>query len=219
MINQRSVKIIFISKVYTFFFSVKLSILVLVASLTGIVYSCSRDEGPELSIVTDESPGVSAMHGVSKLTDILKRKNFSFETARTIDEAKGRVIIVAGLSGGKGLASQMLREEGRSVPEVPEALTILKTKWHKKPVWVISGFDDRGLMYALLDVADRISWCKRPESPMSEVREINEQPDVTERAISIYTMNRAYWESRVFDEAYWVRYLISLHKTVLTPWL
>ena len=35
--------------------------------------------------------------------------------------------------------------------------------WHTSVVfnskmWVIGGFDDRGLMYGLLDVADRIGW-------------------------------------------------------------
>ena len=44
-------------------------------------------------------------------------------------------------------------------------------------------------------------------NPMSEVKEITEQPDISERAISIYTMNRAYWESRIFNEDYWNRYL------------
>jgi len=61
-----------------------------------------------------------------------------------------------------------------------------------------------------LDVADRIGWSTDPKSPMSEVKEITEQPEVKERAVSMYTMNRTYWESRVFDEAYLNRYLDML---------
>ena len=66
------------------------------------------------------------------------------------------------------------------------------------------------LLYGLLDVADRISWSTNKKSPMSEVKEITEKPDVKERAVSMYTMNRAYWESRLYDEAYWTRYLDML---------
>jgi hypothetical protein len=170
----------------------------------------AANENPELSIVTDKAPGVSASHGLSKLTYALRAKNVSFEKVESINEAQGKTVIVAGLASGAGAAAQMLKAESRTVPEVSEALTIWKTDWQKKPVWVISGFDDRGLMYGLLDVANRISWSSDGKSPMSEVKEITEQPDVSERAISIYTMNRAYWESRFYDEAYWARYLDML---------
>ena len=91
-------------------------------------------------------------------------------------------------------------------------MTIWKTDWQEKSVWVVSGYDDTGLMYCLLDVADRIGWGTDPMSPLSEVQEITEQPDVTERAISIYTMNRNYWESRLYNKTYWERYLDMLAK-------
>jgi hypothetical protein len=32
------------------------------------------------------------------------------------------------------------------------------------------------------------------------------------RALSIYTMKRAYWESRCYDQDYWARYLDLLAK-------
>jgi hypothetical protein len=170
----------------------------------------AANENPELSIVTDKAPGVSVSHGLTKLTDALRAKNVSFEKVGSINEAQGKTVIVTSLASGEGAAAQMLKAGNHTVPEVSEALTIWKTNWQKKPVWVISGFDDRGLMYALLDVANRISWSTDGKSPMSEVKEITEKPDVPERAISIYTMNRAYWESRFYDEAYWTRYLDML---------
>lgn len=167
-------------------------------------------ENPELSIITDKAPGVSVSHGLTKLTDALRAKNITYEKVESMDGARGKSVIVMGLVSGEGTAAKILKAGNRTVPEVPEALTIWKTEWQKKPVWVISGFDDRGLMYGLLDVAKRISWSTDGKSPMSEVKEITEKPDVSERAISIYTMNRAYWESRFYDEAYWVRYLDML---------
>ncbi len=56
-------------------------------------------------------------------------------------------------------------------------------------------WDDRGLMYALLDVADRVGWAKDPKRPLSEVRDADEAPAVAERAISKYTMHRRCFES------------------------
>ena len=88
----------------------------------------------------------------------MQAKNITIEKVRTIEEATGEMVIVAGLGNGEGKASQLSKERNHEIPQVAEALSIWKTTWQKKQVWVISGFDDRGLMYGLLDVADRIGW-------------------------------------------------------------
>ena len=67
--------------------------------------------------------------------------------------------------------------------------------WSGKKVLLVSEADDRGLMYALLDVADRIGWAEDAQNPLSEVRNIEEKPAVAERALSIYTMHQGNFES------------------------
>ena len=156
----------------------------------------------QVSIVAEKSQGVPVSQAINKLIDAFKAKNITVEKIGSLDEARGNLIIVTGLSSGGGVAANLLKTANHLVPKVAEALTIWKTDWKKKPVWLISGFDDRGLMYGLLDVADRVSWSTDSKAPMSEVEEITEKPDVRERAISIYTMNRAYWESRFYDLKY-----------------
>ncbi|MEJ7739299.1 MAG: hypothetical protein WKF97_17875 [Chitinophagaceae bacterium] len=176
---------------------------------TGLsVYAAGQN--PDISIVTDKAPGVAVLNGLTKLTDALGAKHIIFEKCGSLKEAKGKSVIVTGLASGEGEAAGMLRSGSRAIPAVTEALTVWKTDWETKPVWVISGFDDRGLMYGLLDVANRISWSTNKSSPLSEVKDITEKPAVSDRAISIYTMNRAYWESRIDDQRYWARYLDML---------
>lgn len=180
---------------------------ILVFILSTSICCNTANENPEISIVTYDNPGITVLHGLTKLTNVLQEKNITFEKVGSVAEAKGKMVIVTGLSSGEGEAAQMLKAGNHVVPETPEALTIRKTKQQNKPVWVIGGFDDRGLMYGILDVAIRIGWVDDIKNPMSEVIEITEKPDVSERAISLYTMNRAYWESRFYDKAYWARYL------------
>jgi hypothetical protein len=184
--------------------------VILLFMLSGSGNSYPTYKSPVVSIVTDDNPGAPVMHGLTELTKALQKKNITFEKASSFGEAKGKLIIIAGLSSGTGEAARILNAGSHSVPEISEALTIWKTTWQKKSVCVISGYDDKGLMYALLDVTDRIGWSKDTEKPLSEVKEITEKPDVKERAVSIYTMNRTYWESRFYDEAYWTRYLDML---------
>lgn len=186
--------------------------IILIVLLTSF-YSFSPPEHPALSIVTDKTPGVSVNNGLNKLTEALKAKHVSFEIVTSLDKAKASTILLAGLSTGEGPAALMLQAEKRTVPAVSEALGIWKkTNSKDKTTWVINGFDDRGLMYGLLDVAERINWSTNSKTPLSEVAEIIEKPDVKERAVSVYTMNRAYWESRFYDEKYWSAYLDMLAK-------
>ena len=95
----------------------------------------------------------------------------------------------------------------QSVPTNAEALAIQHVDYRGKPAWAIAGSDERGLMYAELDVADRIRWSTNAAAPFSEVRDTIEKPEVATRGMTLFTMNRAYWESRFYDEHYWQRYL------------
>src|SRR5689334_4873017 len=58
--------------------------------------------GPELSIVTDKAPGNPVNNGLNKLIDALKAKGIPYEKASAVNRAKGKVILVAGLSTGEG---------------------------------------------------------------------------------------------------------------------
>ncbi|HCN83249.1 MAG TPA: hypothetical protein DIT07_06435, partial [Sphingobacteriaceae bacterium] len=161
---------------------------------------------PQLSIITDTGIGEVAMHGVDKLTETLKAKHITFEKVTSGANAHGQVLLVIGLSSGDGMAARLLKNRNHAVPKISEALTIWKTQWQKKPVTVISGYDDKGVMYGLLDVANRISWSTDRSAPLRYVKEVTSKPDIKERGLSMYTMNRAYWESRFYDENYWTQY-------------
>ena len=168
--------------------------------------------GPvKVSIVTDKNPAAPVLHGIKKLTEVLDAKNIAYEQVVSIDKVKGSNIIVAGLAYGDGLAAQMNKDFQKDIPEVSEALNVWKTNWQKKPVWVITGYDDPGLMYGLLDAAIRTEWGSK-SNPFEYIKEIVEKPEIATRAISMYTMNRAYWESRFYDETFWRRYLDMLSK-------
>jgi len=181
--------------------------------VSAMFHGCiSFNKKPELSIITDKSPGEEVLYGLDKVTQTLDFKKINYEIVETLQEAQGKTVLIAGLSIGNGLASAIMKEQNHTIPETPEALTIWKTTHLNKPAWIIMGYDNIGLMYALLDVADRIRWNIDKKSPLNYVTEITEQPEVKRRAVSLYTMNRAYWENRFFDDSYWTSYLDMLAK-------
>ena len=163
-----------------------------------------------VSVVTDDSPGPGAPHGLKKIIAALQSKGSTAERVDHAAAANGNVLIIAGLATGGGPAARLAKTIGASVPQTPEALLIRRTRLHGKPALLVTGSDDRGLMYAELDVADRIGWANDAADPLSEVRNAAEKPYMPERALSIYTMHQKTFESFFYDEQYWARYLDML---------
>ncbi len=163
-----------------------------------------------VSLVVDAEAGPAAVHGLGKVKLALQKKGFEVEQVTALDAARGRFPIVAGLAAGRGQAANLHKGLKIPPPTEPEALLIQHTDWKGKKLLLVIGADDRGLMYALLDIAQRIGWANDPQNPLSEVKNIQEKPYVVERALSKYTMQKAHFESYFFDEQYWARYLDTL---------
>jgi len=168
---------------------------------------CGAADAPQISLIADISLGAPARHGLRKLEAALRDKGISFDTTNFLETARGKTLIVAGLTTKAGGAAQLLKDDQLVAPTGAEALVIHRGQWKGRPLLVLAGSDDRGLMYAELDTADRIGWSTERENPLAEIRETVETPGVSERALSVYTMNRRYWESRFYNETYWARYL------------
>jgi len=163
-----------------------------------------------VTIVSDDSPGLAARHGLDKLVAALKARGVAVMQAHSLEEARGEALIVAGRATASGAAAALHKSLGVEPPEGAESLLIRRVKWTGKTAWLVSGADDRGLMYALLDVADRVGWAADTNNPLGEVRDASEKPYVAERGVSIYTMQQADFEARFFNEDYWARYFDML---------
>jgi hypothetical protein len=188
---------------------IALAILVLTLA-AGTAEKAIAAQALKVSIITDGAPGAPVRHGLAQLREALAAKGAACEEAGSPDGARGETLIIAGLAAGPGPAAQCIKEAKIAAPTEAEALLIQPTEWKGKKALLVTGADDRGLMYALLDVADRVGWAADPARPLSEVRDAREKPAVPERALSIYTMQRAAFEERFFDERYWAAYFDML---------
>jgi hypothetical protein len=160
----------------------------------------------EIALVADPAPGRAVRHGLSAVERALQSKGLPFERSLALGASKGRTTIVAGLSSGPGTAAELVAQRKLEVPHAPESLLVRRFDRDGTPIVLVTAADDRGLMYALFDLADRIDGTGAGDDRLSTVRDTTETPHVRDRALSIYTMHRASFERRLFDEAYWDRY-------------
>lgn len=163
-----------------------------------------------VSLVGDKAPGAPARHGLEKVKAALAARGVAFEETANVQSAHGRFLLVAGLASAAGPASELARSLAITPQSAPESLVIRNTEWKGKPLLLLNGSDDRGLMYSLLETADRIAWAADAEKPLSEVRDSVESPSVADRGVTIFTMQQAQFEDRLHNEDYWARYFDML---------
>ncbi len=153
----------------------------------------------QVALVAEGELAPPARHGLDKLRDALRVKGFEV----TASAAQADYVILAGTG-----ASPALQDSQAPAPAGRESLTIWRGRYQNKPAIALRGADARGLMYAALDTADRVAWSSA--DPFQYVRNTTEKPYLAERGISMYTMQRAYFESRLYDEAHWTHYFDTL---------
>ncbi|MDP2995869.1 MAG: hypothetical protein Q8N47_00185 [Bryobacterales bacterium] len=156
-------------------------------------------------LLADGRLDAPADYGLEKLRESLAAKGIPVERATNLSASGADFVVLAGQSSSARVAGA-LKTAKAALPQGAQALAIRRGTFQGKPALILCGSDARGLMYAALDTADRVSWSNNPRDPFSEVRDISETPYLLERGISIYTMQRAYFESRLYDETYWKRY-------------
>lgn len=165
-----------------------------------------------VSIVTDKNPGQPVLYAIGQLEASLKAKHITIERITDRKKATGDALMIMGLANGNGDAALLLHKSNRKIPATAEALTVWKTRLNNKKTVIASGYDNTGLMYALLDIADRIKQSNTSDL-FNKIEDISEKPAIKERAVSTYTMNRRYWELRLYDENYWKAYFDLLAKS------
>lgn len=165
-----------------------------------------------VSVITDSALDSPARYGITKLEEALRAKGVKV-TESSGALAGSDIAIVAGLGTGSGAAAQVLQEINAKAPAGAEALVIRTgATYDGKPALVLAGADASGLMYAALDLAERVDWAKTASNPFEFARDANETPVMKERGVAMFAMNRAYFESRLLDEKFWTKYFDMLAK-------
>jgi hypothetical protein len=170
------------------------------AAAGALAFALAAAGASRVLIVSDAALEPPARYGLEKLQKAVTAKGYAVERAATIRAAGADFLVIANAGPGKRTGSCA------ATPQAPEALAIRLENLQGKPALVLCGADARGLMYAALDAAQRVSWSADPGRPFAHLRDTTEKPYMRDRAVSMYTMQRASFESRLYDPAQWRAY-------------
>lgn len=169
--------------------------------------------GMEVSMITDPDLGKPALYGLDRIAASLREKEIEVKSCGSMPGEASDFYILAGVSVEGSSVVQRLRTLNAPIPAGKESLTVQKLRIAGKPAILLCGSDSRGLMYAALDAAGRIECCDDPTQLFHCFEAISEQPYISERAVSAYTMQRKYFESRLYDAGCWRVYFDLLARS------
>lgn len=191
--------------------------LILIAAALALTVGCKKDSAPArpvseiaaspIDIVVDGTLGDPSLFGIGRVEEVLNAKGVSFLRRTTLAEASSpRVVLVGTLSGSPEI--KKLQQDGTlKLADKKEALAVKRVKLGNKDVLAVAGTDDRGLMYALLDLARRAETLKKGEDWLASVRDSSESPFVPVRAMAVFLHSRDLEKDWYYSREYWEDYL------------
>jgi hypothetical protein len=149
---------------------------------------------------------------VGELRDALARRGINaivFEYSKTTKPSQPCLLIA---SSASKLAQSVLSQAKKTLPETPEAIAFVRGTIGRKPqkVLLAGGSDARGLVYALLEIADRVNFAANPLAALQSLEPAIEQPANAIRSVARAFVSDVEDKSWFQDRAFWSRYLSML---------
>jgi hypothetical protein len=121
---------------------------------------------------------------VWRLLDVLVGRGLGAEVADALAEAPGDglTIVVAGADGA--VARSALVAAGAELPGTAEALALVPMQLDGRPALLATGGDTRGLVYAVLELADRVEHADGPPAALQLARPVVERPANSIRGVA-----------------------------------
>lgn len=147
---------------------------------------------------------------IGELKDALQQKGLFSEiryNCQGIHETGERIVIAP---GGSKLARDIAGQKGVELPQAAESCALIAGHVQNEPVIMGCGADVRGLVYAILELADRITYSDNPIDMLQGIDHSIEQPVNSIRSMARLFVSDLEDKEWFYDKAFWEDYLSML---------
>jgi hypothetical protein len=188
-----------------------------IAGISALGLSCvglAAFSAEGVSIILDPSDPIAgtppAQWAAKELEESLSSKGIVVHRyERLAQSADGDLCIVV-TGSDSSLARQLLQKVSTKVPAVPEALGLVPINANGKQILLSCGHDERGLVYALLELVDRVQFTAEPLASLKISESIVERPANIVRSINRLFVSDIEDKPWYNDREMWLRYLTML---------
>jgi hypothetical protein len=167
-----------------------------------------------VSIVIDPSDHIAGSQpsqwAVKELEKSLTTAGIDVYKCKLLSQTRTGDLIIAIAGSDSSLSRQLLKDMKTNIPSVPEALGLVPVKSDDKQIILACGYDVRGLIYALLELADRVQYSDQPLGSLNIQYPIVEQPVNVIRSITRLFVSDIEDKPWFNDREMWKKYLTML---------
>jgi len=145
-----------------------------------------------------------------QLRDALKSRGVAAEIFASLEQAPATYDCVLAAIGASTNGKRALNAVGVSLPDAPEAIGLAHGRVSNRPVLLACGSDVRGLVYGLLELADRVNFAADPLVELRGVKRTIEQPANSVRSLARCFVSDVEDKPWFYDREMWPRYLAML---------
>jgi hypothetical protein len=174
----------------------------------------ANENNPDISIVLDESDPVvqqpPVQWAVQHLQNTLTARGVTLQLREKLElvPSSQECIFVGGPASN--VVQPVLAAAAISLPDGPECLAIARGKPGQRTVLAAAGSDARGLVYALLELADRVRFADDPLVELRAVKPVSERPANAIRSVMRAFVSDVQDKPWFNDRAFWQSYLTML---------
>lgn len=168
----------------------------------------------QAAIVIDPADPVAsappALWAAQELASALTGAGFTVLRLEHPSQAKQAERTIQASGSAAPVAKAALRAAAASMPADPESLALLPAGTPRSPALVAAGPTARGLVYALLELADRVRGAPQPDAALQIARPVVEAPANKVRGIMRQFTSELLDKPWFNDREMWPRYLTML---------
>ncbi len=167
-----------------------------------------------VSIVIDPADQTAgsqpSMWAVKELEKSLISKGIDVHRFTLLSQARSEDLIIVAAGSDFSLARQLLKDAKTKIPSIPESLGLIPVKSGDKQILLACGFDVRGLVYAMLELADRVQYSDVPIDSLNIQKPVVEQPANVIRSLTRLFVSEIEDKPWYYDHEMWKQYLTML---------
>jgi hypothetical protein len=174
------------------------------ASKSSVLHSNSSSQ--ETVVIVDGSIGKPSQFALEHFLKVLKMTGVSFRRTDSLEMAHSEKILLVGTLNASNLIKEFKKNGELKLVDEKEALTVKRVKKGENNILIVAGADDRGLMYALLELAQQVKAMDKSSTWFTSVKEVSENPRVPVRCLMVLLHNADCERDWYYSKEFWKDY-------------
>jgi len=184
------------------------------AMLNGCSFSHALSRRQAIALVSAPDDAIAASTpgrwALEESRSAIVAQGASARIVASLSEAKPEEFCLLATGTKSRLAASLFQQEKLTAPAEPESLALAQGRLEGRSVLLAAGADERGLVYALTELADRVACLETSRSALEFAEPVIERPASRVRSVIRGFNSEVEDKPWFYDRDYWREYLTML---------